>query len=309
MKNLAEIIDSNRYDNLEFVAREVVEGFITGMHRSPFHGFSVEFAEHRLYNTGESTRHIDWKLFARSEKLFVKRYEEETNLRAQLVIDTSPSMLFPADNSLPLHKLAFSAFCSAALIHLLRKQRDAAGITFIGEKIELHTPARLTLSHQKLLYQHLSQLITRQFKQNRQPVTTSLTENLHQLAETMHKRSLVVIFSDMIETADPENLMGALEHMRYNKHEVILFYVTDPQHETFLQYPNRPMRFIDMENGHEIKLNPNQVRNYLREKSLEFAADLKLRCGQNRIDFVEADISRNFHEVLLPFLVKRQKLY
>lgn len=306
MKNISDIIEFGRFDQLEIIAREVVEGFITGMHRSPFHGFSVEFAEHRLYNTGESTKHIDWKLFARTEKLFVKRFEEETNLRSHLVIDTSSSMLFPERDKKTVNKLTFAAFCAAAFIYLLRKQRDAVGLTLLSNEIELHTPAKISMPHAKVLYAELAKLIANN-KNDRQK-TTKLAQNLHQIAESIHKRSMVIIFSDMMDFASEEEIFSALEHLKYNKHEVILFHVTDHQHELNFSYQNRPYRFIDMETGDEIKLNPNDIRQGFETAAAQRRNDLKLRCGQYKIDFVEADINGNFADLLLPYLSRRKHL-
>ncbi|MFH0896370.1 MAG: DUF58 domain-containing protein, partial [Bacteroidota bacterium] len=155
---------TREFGNLELLARQVVEGFITGLHKSPFHGFSVEFAEHRQYNTNESTRHIDWKLYGRTEKLFVKRFEEETNLRCQLVIDCSSSMYYPEIPNLSYsnpNKILFSALCSASLIHILRKQRDAVGLSIFGETLELQTRARSSPVHQQLLFSELHKLVNR----------------------------------------------------------------------------------------------------------------------------------------------------
>ena len=300
------------FERLDLLARQIVEGFITGLHKSPYHGFSVEFAEHRLYNTGESTRHIDWRLYARTDKLFFKRYEEETNLRCRLVIDTSGSMFFPEErtNSIEsLNKLGFSVYAAAALINLLRKQRDASGLTLFNKEIEFHSATSNTLRHQLLLYAQLSQLL--QSKRGEAAKTTDLANTLHELAERIHKRSLVAIFSDMINTdsASQEQVFEALQHMRYNKHEVILFHVTDHKHEFNFEFENRPYRFVDMESGAQVKLNPAEVRDTYMARTAQRLKELKLRCTQYRIDLVEADISQGFDAVLLSYLLKRQKLY
>jgi uncharacterized protein (DUF58 family) len=290
------------FKNLELLAKKVVEGFITGLHKSPFHGFSVEFAEHRLYNSGESTRHIDWKLFARSDKLFVKRYEEETNLRCQVVIDTSSSMLFPADSVNT--KLRFSVHAAAALNELLKQQRDAIGLTCFNEGIELHLPAKGSPAQQKLIYSNLEDLLERK---NPVPKNTSAIKALHQVAEIIHKRSLVVIFSDMFESeGNNEELFAALQHLKYKKHEVVLFHVYDKQKELDFDFENRPYKFIDLESGEEIKLNPNQIKESYIASVANFTNALKLKCGQYHIDFVEADINSGFDSVLYTYLVKRQ---
>jgi uncharacterized protein (DUF58 family) len=300
------------FERLDFMAKQIVDGFITGLHKSPYHGFSVEFAEHRLYNTGESTRHIDWRLFARTDKLFVKRYEEETNLRCRLVIDTSTSMLFPQarTNSInDLNKLGFSVYAAAALINLLRRQRDATGLTTFNSKIDFHSEASNTLRHQLLLYAQLSELL--QLKQGVSATTTDLTTTLHQLAERLHKRSVVILFSDMIQSDQntQEKVFEALQHLKYNKHEVILFHVTDHDLEQSFNFENRPYRFVDMETGRQIKLTPAEVKEAFIAKSKQRMQQLKLRCTQYRIDLIEADINQGFDKILLAYLRKRQKLY
>jgi uncharacterized protein (DUF58 family) len=307
VKTSLEVQDFQQFDNLEILARQVVEGFITGLHKSPFHGFSVEFAEHRLYNKGESTRHIDWKLYARSDKLFVKRYEEETNLRSQILIDTSSSMLFPYDKKDTINKLMFSVYISAALIYLLNKQRDAVGLTFFSDKIDLQTEARLSSVHSKRLYGELERLLHKEDHQLRKE--TSIAPVLHSISEQIHKRSLVIIFSDMISNADEEEIFSALQHLKHNKHEVILFHVSDKLHELDLEFHNRPYKFIDLESGKSIKLNPNEVRELYSQKAREEFDNIKLKCAQYHIDFVETDIRGDFRDVLISYLIKRSKLH
>ncbi|MBW6498277.1 MAG: DUF58 domain-containing protein [Bacteroidales bacterium] len=299
-----------KFGNLELLARQVVEGFITGLHKSPFHGFSVEFAEHRIYNPGESTRNIDWKLFARTEKLFVKRYEEETNLRCQLVIDNSSSMYFPAygqSESTP-SKIGFSVECAAALAFLMRKQRDAVGLSIISEQTELHTPARSSSVHHKMLFAELERLYRRENHTLSKKSNTA--ELLHHLAENIHKRSLVILFSDMIEnTSSINELFSALQHLKHNKHEVILFHVYEKNKELDFGFENRPVKFVDMETGSEIKLNPADIKEQYTKSMADRFNEIKLKCMHYQIDFVPADINRGFEQVLLSFLVKRSKLY
>lgn len=306
MNSLEEIVQYGQFDNLEFIASQIVSGFITGLHRSPYHGFSVEFAEHRVYNTGESTKHVDWKLYARTEKLFVKQYEEETNLRSYIVLDTSSSMLFPYQSD-KVSKLHFSVYCAAALIHLLRKQRDSSGICLFGDRIETLTDAKLNSTHIQMLYAHLQGLLQKGAIPLNKP--TSTAEVLHQLADTIHKRSLVVIFTDMFSNGNREDLFSALQHLRYNKHEIILFHVKDKRMEENFEFSNRPHIFVDLESGREIKFSPNEIRETYKQQIAAFYQDLKLRCGQFQIDFVEADINESFQHVLLPYLLKRSKLY
>lgn len=283
-----------------------MEGFITGLHKSPFHGFSVEFAEHRIYNPGESTRHIDWKLYARSDKLFVKRFEEETNLKSYVLIDTSSSMLFPYNEKDKTNKLQFSVYCAAALIYMLRKQRDAVGITLFSDKIDTMTGAKLSQVHARMLYTELEKLLSWDITKFNKRTTT--TQVLHQIADSIRKRSLIIIFSDMMESESPENLFSALQHLRYNKHEVILFHVTDKQKEDNFEYSNRPYKFIDLETSEEIKFNPNDIREHYTKMMSSYKKELMLKCGQYDIDIVEADINEDFKNVLLPYMIKRSKL-
>jgi uncharacterized protein (DUF58 family) len=307
-------IDQNRLQqigSLEFIARQVVEGFITGLHKSPFHGFSVEFAEHRQYNQGESIKHIDWKLFGRTEKLFVKRYEEETNLRCHIIIDNSSSMYFPVKPDINIdnpNKITFSVYAAAALINLLQRQRDAVGLSLFSDKIELSTRARSTSVHVKYLYTEMEKLLKPIAANVRKP--TMASASIHQIADMIHKRSLVVIFSDMLERhGDLDEMFSALQHLRYNKHEVILFHVVDKAKELDFDFENRPYKFVDMESGEELRLTPLELRKEYVESVGEFVKELKLRCGKYMIDFVAADINAGFRQILHPYLLKREKLY
>jgi len=299
-----------RFGNLELLARQVVEGFITGMHKSPFHGFSVEFAEHRIYNPGESTRHIDWKLYGRTDKLFVKRFEEETNLRCQIVIDNSSSMHFPGREGQGGEdsKLVFAVQCAAALSYLLRKQRDAVGLSVVSDQMELHTPARSSSVHHKMLFSQLDRLCHKDNKQLNK--TTRTAELLHLLADKIHKRSLVVIFSDMMDNeAAPGSMFSALQHLKHNKHDVILFHVYEKQKELLFEYKNRPYQFVDMETGQSVKLNPAGLKTHYVKSMEDYFHRLRLKCMQYKIDFVPSDIHEGFEQVLLSFLVKRSRLF
>jgi uncharacterized protein (DUF58 family) len=302
------MIDRQRiepFSKLELLAKQVVEGFITGLHKSPFHGFSVEFAEHRIYNSGESTKHIDWKLFAKTDKLFIKRYEEETNLRCQIIIDTSNSMLFPLDRKAgELNKLSFSVYAAAALIELLKNQRDAIGLTLFGSTIYKHFNAKSNPAQQKVVYHELEELLDKTAFP--EVTNTQSAKALSQVAEIIHKRSLVVIFSDMFEEQSHlDSIFSSLQHLKYKKHDVVLFHVTDKKLELDFEFENRPHHFIDIETKQEIKLNPNQVKELYLQKVNEYTESLKLKCGQYKIDFVEADINQGFDVVLQTYLVKR----
>lgn len=296
------------FSKLELLAKQVVEGFITGLHKSPFHGFSVEFAEHRIYNPGESTKHIDWKLFAKTDKLFIKRYEEETNLRCQILIDTSHSMLFPTERKEGTHnKLSFSVYAAAALNELLKKQRDAIGLTLFDKDISKHYPANSNPTQQKVIYHELEELLN---KQNFETDSSTQTATvLDQISEIIHQRSMVVIFSDMFEDESHlEKIFAALQHLKYRKHDVVLFHVTDKKTELNFDFENRPYHFIDIETKEEIKLNPSQIKEAYTQKVNAYAEAIKLKCGQYKIDFVEADINQGFDVVLQTYLVKRMAM-
>ena len=300
---------------LEFKARQVVEGFLTGLHKSPFHGFSVEFAEHRIYNPGESTRHIDWKLYARTDKLFVKRYEEETNLRCQLVVDASSSMYYPdfakassGVTQMQFNKVEFAVHAAAAFVQLLRKQRDAAGLTIFSSSVKVTEEARSSAVHLRHVMGHLEALLAADAPQRGE--ASNVVDALHDIARRAQRRSLVVVLSDMLDSADREaEVFDALQHLRFNKHDVILFHVVDRKHELELDLPDRPYTFVDVETGQQLKAHPNEVREAYRVAMAERWHNLKLKCGQYRIDLVEADINAGFEPVLLEFLTKRARLY
>jgi uncharacterized protein (DUF58 family) len=294
--------------NLELLARQVVEGFIIGLHKSPFHGFSVEFAEHRIYNPGEATKNIDWKVYGRTDKLFTKRYEEETNLRCQIVIDASSSMYFPevsANSEAPINKLRFASLASAALMNLLMKQRDAFGLSIFNDTVQTHTRVKSSTKHYRLMLTHLHQLLNEP-ELNK---TTNAAQALHQIAESTHRRSLIIIFSDMFESGeDADHLFAALQHLKYNKHEVVLFHTVDKRQELDFEFENRPYEFVDLETGEKVKLQPNQVKEHYVKQVNDYIQALKLRCLQYRIDFVEADINKGFKPILQQYLVKRSKM-
>ena len=233
----------NFTENLDFFAKQVVEGFLTGLHKSPFHGFSVEFAEHRMYNNGDSIKNIDWKLFARSDKLFVKRYEEETNLRCHLVIDSSSSMNFPIHSK--NNKLNFSLFSSACLMNLFRRQRDAFGVTLFSDKINFHSEARLSKKHYFRLLHELEKKILDKEKVNQKTLFSSV---LNEFTQRISKRSLVIIFSDLQGNQDEiDELFNSLKQLKHKKNEIILFHVQEFDKEKELNYKNKFFNFIDLE--------------------------------------------------------------
>ncbi|MFP4092347.1 MAG: DUF58 domain-containing protein, partial [Cyclobacteriaceae bacterium] len=273
--------------------------FITGLHKSPYHGFSVEFAEHRLYNTGESTRNIDWKVFAKTDRLYTKRYEEETNLRCQLVIDNSSSMYYPQKNK---GKVTFSIMAAAAIAYLLQKQRDAVGLTTFSTDIEEQSQVKSTSSHLHKLYLTLEGMLKQEPKMQK----TAVAAVLHKVAEKIQRRSLVVIFSDMFENQEEtEQIFSALQHLKHNRHEVLLFHVSDHRTELNFDFEERPYEFIDMEQGERLRLQPSQVKEAYREHMQAYYHNLKIKCGQAKIDFIQADINEGYDHVLRSYLLKR----
>ena len=292
--------------NLELLANQVVEGFITGMHKSPFHGFSVEFAEHRLYNKGESTKHIDWKLYAKTDKLFVKRYEEETNLRCHLIIDNSASMHYPQlkNPSLErLNKIGFSVIASAALLEILKRQRDAYGLSVYSEGNEYYAPAKGSERHRRMLLNQLELLLEQESK-----TKTKTFAALHEIADKIHRRSLIFLFTDMFQAdRDEELLFEALRHLKYNKHEVVLFHTFDGKKELNFDFDNTPKRFVDVETGEHINLYPDTVKEGYKTILDNYFNDLKMKCMQYKIDYVPVDINQGFEQVLTTYLISRKR--
>ncbi|RYE23206.1 MAG: DUF58 domain-containing protein [Sphingobacteriales bacterium] len=291
-------------ENLELIAKQVVEGFIIGLHRSPFHGFSVEFAEHRLYNQGDPLRHIDWRVYGRTDKLFVKRFEEETNLRCCIVLDTSSSMHFPKDEA-KYTKLQYSCIAAASILQLLKRQLDAAALAVFNENIDYFSGCRSSHSHYRLLTHELENLL----KLEPENKTTNAAKALHQVAEQMHNRSLIVVFSDMMDDAEHiEELFSAMQHLRYNKHEVILFHMVEGSKELEFSFENRPYEFVDLESGERIKLQPAQVKEQYKKGMAGFQQTIEERCHQYKIERVPVDLSQPVEQVLYSFLLKRNKL-
>ena len=302
VKNLSEL------NNLELLANQVVEGFITGMHKSPFHGFSVEFAEHRLYNTGESTRHIDWKLFAKTKKLFIKRYEEETNLRCHIVIDNSASMHFPEVKNASLQnlsKITFSTLASAALMEILKRQRDAVGLSIYSNKDEYYAPSKGGERHRRMLLTQLDILLKGKSK-----AATNTYSALHDISEKIHRRSLIFLFTDMFQPNQNEKaLFEALRHLKHNKHEVVLFHTYDGKLELNFDFDNSPKKFVDVETGEQINLYASSVKKQYQIEVMNYFNELKLKCMQYKIDYVPIDIHKGFNQILISYLTSRKKYF
>mgnify|MGYP001410683225 FL=1 len=282
------------FNNLELLAGQVVEGFISGMHKSPFHGFSAEFAEHKVYNSGESTKHIDWKLYARTDKLYTKRYEEETNLRCHLILDNSSSMHYPALKQADLNKpnkIAFAVLAAAAIMQLMKKQRDAVGLSIYAKNFEYYAPEKGSERHHHMLLDQLNAVL----KTPNKSVKTDTYANLHFIAEKLKRRSLVFLFSDLFQNEmQQEKTFEALQHLKYNKHEVVLFHTYDSATELNFDFDNAPKRFEDVETGKRIDVFSDSVKESYQEAVTAYFEAIKLRCAQYRISYVPADIQRGF---------------
>lgn len=287
--------------NIEIIAHQIVEGFITGLHKSPYHGFSVEFAEHRLYNTGESTKNIDWKVYARTDKLFVKKFEEETNLRCQVILDISNSMRYPDKTQ---NKLRYGAYLAASLMYLLAKQRDAVGLTLFDEQIHLHTHQKSTNTHLRNMFLKIDQIL----QTNPNEAKTHTASVLHQIAEKVHRRAMVVIISDLFDNVSQSaEIFSALKHLKHNKHDVVIFHVLDKKTELDFDFNTSQVIFKDIETGQEIKVQTNQVKEIYRTAVQEYKQKLMYKCGEYNIDFNAIDIAEPFEQALRKFLVKRTK--
>ena len=293
------------FEHLELLANQVVEGFISGMHKSPFHGFSAEFAEHKVYNAGESTKHIDWKLFAKTDRLYTKRFEEETNLRCHLIIDNSSSMHYPKlkDNQLFYEsKIGFSVLASAVLMNLLKKQRDAVGLSVYSDTYEYYAPEKGSDRHQRMLLNKLENLL----ETTATTKTTDTITFLHQIAEKIHRRSMIILFTDMLQTKDENALFNALQHLKHNKHKVVLFHIIDNKTELHFDYDNAPRKFIDIENGDEVTLFAENIKEIYEENVQSYFKKLAQTCAQNKIKYVPVNVGADFEKILTTYLVEKQ---
>ncbi|MGB2683662.1 MAG: DUF58 domain-containing protein [Olleya sp.] len=307
MKLQDELNKAGGFKNLEHLAKQVVEGFISGMHKSPFHGFSAEFAEHKIYNQGESTRHIDWKLFAKTDKLYTKRYDDETNLRCHIILDNSSSMHYPKMDNYALgnlNKIAFSALASAALMHILKKQRDAVGLSIYSDAYDFYAPEKGSERHHQMLIHQLEEAV----KADPRTRQTDTYVYLHQIAEKIHRRSLIFVFTDMFQAStNQEKLFEALRHLKHNKHEVVLFHVHDKNKEVAFDFNNKPKKFIDIETGDYVNLYADQVKDNYKNEVLNYFNDLKMKCLQYKIKYVNADVNQAFDKILTTYMIEREK--
>jgi uncharacterized protein (DUF58 family) len=305
MKIASQIEKISSFQHLELLASQVVEGFISGMHKSPFHGFSAEFAEHKVYNAGESTKHIDWKLFAKTDRLYTKRYEEETNLRCHLIIDNSASMHYPKLKESQLFfesKIGFSVLASAVLMNLLKKQRDAVGLSVYSDIYEYYAPEKGSDRHHRMLLNVLEQLLTT-------PKVTTQTDTttfLHQIAEKIHRRSMIVLFTDMFQSGEEAALFTALQHLKHNKHKVVLFHVIDAKTELDFDFDTAPRKFIDLESGDEVNVFADTIKEEYAKQAESYFKKIALTCSQNKIKYVPVSVNENFEKIMTTYLIEKQ---
>ena len=287
---------------LELKAKKIIEGFIAGLHKSPYHGFSVEFAEHRPYNTGDDFKHIDWKVYAKKERFYVKQYEEETNLRCFLVLDTSSSMYFK--HKAQWTKLEYSAYLAAAMAYLMQGQRDAVGFASFADTLRTILPAKGTRRHLRRIFLEIEPYLTI----NKGDFTASAAA-LHELAERIHQRSLVVIFTDLFENIETHDaLISALKHLRHRKHEIILFNITEHYTELNLNLEYERYLLEDLESGEQLEISPAQIAQDYRAKVTMYLKRFKQACNEFQIDFESVSTEQPFSEALIHYLKKRSRL-
>lgn len=284
---------ASKLSNMDLVARLVVEGFITGLHKSPYHGFSVEFAEHRQYMPGDEIRHVDWKVYGKTDRYYVKQFEEETNLKAYLLLDASGSMGYSSNG---ISKIQYASYLCAALTYLMLKQRDSVGLVTFDERIRKYVPPRSVST-----YLHV---ILKELEKTESSEKTNISITFHQLAERIKRRGLIIIFSDLFD--DPNLVMSGLKHFRHKKHEVIVFQILDPLERTFNF--RRDALFKDLETGEEISTQPCHIRGEYRKLMNEFIDTYRKQCRENRIDHVLMDTSQDFDRALIQYLIKRKRI-
>ncbi|MBP8886244.1 MAG: DUF58 domain-containing protein [Flavobacterium sp.] len=305
MKIESQIEKIYSFQHLELLANQVVEGFISGMHKSPFHGFSAEFAEHKVYNVGESTKHIDWKLFAKTDRLYTKRFEEETNLRCHIIIDNSSSMHYPKlkdGQHFFENKIGFSVLASAVLMNLLKKQRDAVGLSVFSDTYEYYAPEKGSDRHHRMVLNALENLLV----DSKVEKNTDTITFLHQIAEKIHRRSMIILFTDMFQSGNQEALFNALQHLKHNKHKVVLFHVVDTKTELNFDFDNAPRKFIDVETGEEVAIFADNVKEEYEKQVERYFKKLDLTCSQNRIKYIPVNVNESFEKILMTYLVEKQ---
>ena len=288
----AEVISS--ISPLSLKARLLVEGLIVGMHKSPYHGFSVEFSEHRPYNSGDEIRNIDWKIWGKTDKYFVKEYEEETNLLSHIILDQSNSMSYSSSS---ITKLEYAKILAASLAYLMLKQQDGVGITLFDSKIRSLIQPKSKSSHIKSLFSIM---------ENISPgPDTNIGDILHVSAESIKKRGLIIIISDFLD--DLESIISGIKHYRYKGHEVILFHILDEK-ELNLNFTERT-KFIDLETKQEITTDPWHIKKDYKKEMNKFCSDLKRSCRQNKVDYTLLNTNKPIEAALFDYLLKRKNIF
>jgi uncharacterized protein (DUF58 family) len=282
---------------MELRARLVVEGFMAGLHKSPYHGFSVEFAEHRQYMPGDSIRNIDWKVYAKSDRYFVKEYEEETNLKSYILIDTSASMGYSSDEKNRINKLEYCSYLAASLTFLMLKQRDSVGVVGFDEHIHTYIPPKSVAGHLHVLLKQLDRLSASE--------KTNISDTLHQMADRIKRRGLIILMSDLFD--DPHKVFAGLKHFRHRKHEIIVFHVLDPRERDF-SFPREAI-FQDLETGERITTLPWQIRKSYKHELNSVFDEFSRECRMSNIDYHLIDTSVPYDHALLAYLNKRARLY
>ncbi|MEN2992624.1 MAG: DUF58 domain-containing protein [Bacteroidia bacterium] len=289
--------------NLELIARRIVEGFLVGLHRSPFQGFSVEFSDYRSYQPGDSPDRIDWRVYGRIERLYVRRYEEETNLQAYLLLDTSGSMGYPIGG--PYTKLDYALFLSAALAYLLIQQRDAVGLYAFDEGIHTFLPARARRTWARQLFTVLEPFRGAPPR----PRRSALAQTLHQVAEKLRRRSLILLMSDgFVEPGEEEAFTRALAHLNAQKHEVLFFRIWDEATEKYFQLPLQPLQLIDLETRRKTHIHTLEIQALYLEHFQRWERQLHKFCTAHQIDLIPIDMRQDFFTPLYRYLLKRQRL-
>jgi uncharacterized protein (DUF58 family) len=284
----------SKLHGLDLIARLVVEGFMTGLHKSPYHGFSVEFAEHRQYMPGDALKHVDWKLYGKSDRFYVKVFEEETNLRSHLLLDVSASMGYASPGRLT--KFKYASLLAASLGFMMIKQQDAVGLLTFRDRVVKLVPPRSARSHLRLLLTEL--------EKSEPAEGTRMGGALEELAERVKRRGLILLFSDLMD--DPASVMRALKHFRHRQHEVVVFHVLDPYE---IDFPFRQESgFVDMETGEELMTQPWEIADQYRERFREWGQAYERVCLENRIEYVRLSTETPFDVALLRYLEKRRKL-
>jgi len=295
------------FSKLNILANQIVEGFMSGIHKSPFHGYSAEFDEHRLYNNGDSTKFVDWKLYAKTDKLYIKKYEDETNLRCHFILDCSTSMHYPKVNSFDTEKMSkytFSSIAILSVINILLKQNDAFGLSLFSDDIDFNVKEKSSFNQLKIITGQLEKF----FNENDVSKQTNAQKSLLYIAENLKRRSLVFVFSDMFQNdSRSEAVIEALRSLKYNKHQVILFHTTDYAKEMDFDFNEIPKRFVDVETQQKIDLYPDLVKEEYKKLAESFRSELINKCRQYKIKYVNADINKGFEKILLTYLLEKQK--